>query len=93
MKSNYGPKGAPILLRWHNGVFIHNPEPTGTLGKMQDSGDDEAVLEAIKYMLGRGVFMSSAMNAVNNVAKVLKKRPAPAAISAPLESRMPSTDC
>jgi RecA-family ATPase len=77
MKSNYGPKGAPILLRWRDGVFIHDPAPTGTLGKMQDSGDDEAVLAAIKYMLGRGIFMSSAMTAGNNVVKVLKKKTSP----------------
>lgn len=56
MKSNYGASGDVIRLRWENGVFMRTDTTGGSLLDRLD--DDRKVLEAARWLIGRGNLLS-----------------------------------
>ena len=54
MKSNYGPKGRPLRLRWERGVYV----PVGSLSEIEraasEASTDETFLQCLKTCTAQG---------------------------------------
>jgi RecA-family ATPase len=65
MKSNYGKAAGAIKLRWTDGVFIREGEPTGIDRIVADAKADRVFLELLAAGYERGEWVSSAANVSN----------------------------
>lgn len=61
-KSNYGPTGGEIPLRWRDGVFVRTDEPTGVVGAIKRTRAEKAFLETLEKMGEAGVEVTDARN-------------------------------
>lgn len=65
IKSNYGPSGEVVRLRWHQGVFIAEAKP-GSLEKIAiDTKADEAFMRLIERFTAQGRNVSAAPTSPN----------------------------
>jgi RecA-family ATPase len=75
MKSNYGPFGEKMRLKWDNGVFIRTDGPAAG-GNLIDRLDAEAkLLAAARYLVGKGSFLAANFNAKNSLLAEARRLP------------------
>ena len=81
MKSNYGPDGAKIRLRWQDGVFV---VPGRSLGLFDKLDARRKLLDAARYLIGNGMYLSadetSRSALVTNARKLPSCRDVPFAV-------------
>jgi RecA-family ATPase len=75
MKSNYGRTGDAIKLRWVNGVFVAEGQPTGLDRMVADAKADRLFLELLGATYQRGEWVSSAPNVRNFAPRRFAEHP------------------
>ncbi len=74
-KSNYGPKGGEIRLRWNAGVYEAITEEPGMLGSIKRGNAETAFLECLDHLRIEGREVSDRARAGNYAPRVFEKRP------------------
>lgn len=75
MKNNYGPAGEVIRLAWEAGVFVRTDQGGGGGGIVERLDAAGKLLEAARYMIDRGAFLSAATDAPTSLVKKAKGLP------------------
>lgn len=76
MKSNYGPAGEALALRWRDHVFVLEDQRRGAAGNIVDRIDlDNAVLAGLRRLVGDGVQIPADTHAKNGLAIRLRSLP------------------
>lgn len=74
MKSNYGPQGDKIRLKWQDGVFLRTDiAGPGSLADQYD--DDKKVLDGATWLIERGAKLGAIPKARGSLASMLKDLP------------------
>lgn len=75
-KANYGRRGAPLRVRWEEGVFLPvlvSEQKGGRLGQFEMTELRARIAVAMRQLMSRGTRFSIADKARNNPAAILKK--------------------
>lgn len=75
MKSNYGPAGGKIHLKWDRGAFVRTDLAPGRGGLIDSLDADNKLLQAAEYLVNRGSMMASDPNARTSLVVVAGKMP------------------
>jgi RecA-family ATPase len=80
MKSNYGPAGDKMRVRWKEGCFIRTDLAGG--GSMFDAlADQRKLLEAAEYLVNRGAMLAADPNARTSLVVLARNLPSCKAMS------------
>lgn len=74
MKSNYSRTGDEISLRWREGVFIREDEPSGVFGHMKRRGAERVFLEILDKVTSEGRHVSEGRTSANYAPRVFARR-------------------
>ncbi len=74
MKSNYSRTGDEIRLRWQDGVFVREDEPTGVFGTMKRRGAERVFLELLDKVTSEGRQLSEGRTSTNYAPRVFARR-------------------
>ena len=74
-KSNYGPKGGEIRLRWNAGVYEAIAEEPGMLGSIKRGNAETAFLDSLDNVRSEGREVTDRSRAGNFGPRVFEKRP------------------
>jgi RecA-family ATPase len=75
-KSNYGPAGASVEVRWHDGLFIPlQKNDGGMVGHIEDTNHEKAFLTCLDALTERGSFVSESRNSATYAPKVMSRMP------------------
>jgi RecA-family ATPase len=75
MKSNYARSGDEIMVRWRDGAFVREHEPTGTLKAMDDRRVEKIFLECLDATTVQGRALSDSNRAGNYGPKIMATMP------------------
>lgn len=75
MKSNYGPGGGKIPLKWSDGVFIRTDQGTGPISQLSKIDLDNRLVEELRTMLANGSRIAAALESNRGFANVMRQRP------------------
>lgn len=74
-KANYGPSGNVLRLRWADGVFVRDEEPTGVLGTIKHRAVEAVFLELLAALAAEGRHLTDWRSAQNYAPRVFAKHP------------------
>jgi len=74
-KANYSAMGAVSKLRWNDGVFVRDDEPTGILGSIKRRAAETIFLDMLAAFTAEGRFVSETRNAGNYAPRLFANRP------------------
>jgi RecA-family ATPase len=75
MKANYGARGNVTKLRWRDGVFIRDDEPTGIFATIKRKSAEEAFLDCLAAATKQGRHVTDANNSPRYAPKVFAGMP------------------
>jgi RecA-family ATPase len=75
MKANYGARGGVLKLRWRDGVFTRDDEPTGIIGSINRRSADDAFLACLDAAAAQGRHVTDANNSPRYAPKVFASMP------------------
>lgn len=75
MKSNYGPAGGEIRMRWNEGVYEAITEETGMLGSIKRGTAEKAFLDCLDHVRSEGREVTDRSRAGNFAPRVFGERP------------------
>lgn len=75
MKANYGARGGVLKLRWREGVFARDDEPSGILGAMKRKSAEAAFLDCLDAAAAQGRHVTDAKNSPRYAPKVFASMP------------------
>ena len=76
MKSNYGPSGSKLKLRWRDHVFVLENEAGGAPTDIVDRLEiDNAVLAGLRKLVGDGALIAADPDASNGLATKVRRLP------------------
>jgi RecA-family ATPase len=70
MKANYSAAGNMLKLRWRDGVFVRDDEPTGILGTIKRRSAADAFLACLDASVSQGRHVTDAKNSSRYAPKV-----------------------
>ena len=73
-KSNYGPVGGSIPLRWKDGVFVRDDGVGDTVDNIMRSQTDRDFLSALDVLAAQGTYVTDAKNSPRYAPKVMTER-------------------
>ena len=75
VKSNYGPAGGEIQLRWRDGVFVPLHQETRLTASIRRRSAERVFLELLNKVIKGGRHASASPNSSNYAPKLLAKMP------------------
>lgn len=75
MKSNYGPAGGEIRLRWDDGVYVAIIEETGMIGSIKRGNAEKAFLDCLDHVRSEGREVTDRSRAGNFGPRIFGERP------------------
>lgn len=70
MKANYGGSGDEITLKWQDGVFVREEEPSGVFASIERAKAEREFLERLDRFTSQGRYVSDAPNSPRYAPKV-----------------------
>lgn len=74
MKSNYGPSGGAIPLRWKDGVFVRDDGPGGMVENLQRGQTERDFLTALDVLAAQGTYVTDAKNSPRYAPRMMVER-------------------
>jgi RecA-family ATPase len=75
MKSNYGPAGDKMRVKWQEGVFVRTDLASAGASMFDRIEVDRQILEAATYMVSRGSLLAADPNARSSLAVLARNLP------------------
>lgn len=75
MKSNYGAVGGKVPLRWKDGVFVRDDEPTGTVANIERKSVTMLFLDLLDILTAQGRHVTDAANSPRYAPKLFASLP------------------
>ena len=75
MKSNYGPSGDKVRLKWDAGVFVRTDVSDGPTGIVDRLEEDRNIVQACEWLIKNGAYLAADPNTKSSLVNRVRQLP------------------